>query len=117
VWLPLNPLPQKGSVETIMLDEHLIERAEDDRRLHPPECHVFVSEESRVAVKQLMILMTPENIQFAERWLERGKAAENSAWKTFVNTLRLSILLVVLTVLYHMTQSDFTLWLRKAFNK
>jgi hypothetical protein len=74
---------------------------------------MFVTEESRVAVRHVITLMTPENIQVVERWLDRLKKAESSAWDIFVRSVKVGVFLIAATILYQLTQAEFVSWLKK----
>lgn len=80
------------------------------------ECAMFTTEESRVAVRQLMELATPENIQLFRTWIERLQEAEKSSWRIKVKVLKYAALAAGALVLYHfLIDVAFMDWAKKFF--
>lgn len=80
------------------------------------DCQMFTTEESRVAVRDLMKLATPENIMLFKTWLERLQEAEKSEWRIKVKLLKYAALAGGALVLYHfLVDINFLDWCKKMF--
>jgi hypothetical protein len=102
-------------------DGHTANRAGQDRRANPPsclhaECQMFTTEESRVAVREMMKLATPCNIQLVSIWLNRLNEAEKSEWKTKIKLLKLAALASGAIIIYHLfVDIKFFDWAKRYF--